>query len=157
MLRGGFFCRLANGAEGKIKFSILGPDGVPVFDPVENTESLFIVEAKEQGTYTFTMHHNGWFDEAQVTIILGVGERTAMSHDDVHDLSSEMKRVERTLREAQTETSYFWIRTKGHLQTIESVHRRAMFFATLEFIVMVGISFFNVYYIKGLLSKRTLL
>ncbi len=157
MLRGGFFCRLANGAEGKIKFSILGPDGTPVFDPVENTESLFVVEAKEAGTYTFTMHHNGWFDEAQVTIILGVGDRKAMSHEDVHDLSSDMKRIERTLREAQTETSYFWIRTKGHLQTIESVHRRALFFSFIELAVMVFISGFQVYYIKGLLSKRTLL
>ena len=142
-LRGGFFTRTATGSEGKITFTVMNPDGVVVYEGINQMEGLFVVEAKEVGMYTFSMRHDGWFDEAQVTIILGVGERSAMTTDDVSDMASMLKKVERTLREAQTETSYFWIRTKGHLQTIESVHKRVFWFSFIEFFVRVKLFFSN--------------
>eukprot|EP00439_Symbiodinium_sp_Y106_P050441 s1326_g6.t1 len=68
-----------------------------------------------------------------------------------------VKSIEKTLVDIQTESTYLWIRQKSHMKAVENIHTRVLSFCVVEFLILIGVSGFQVYYIKGLLSDRRVL
>merc|ERR1712072_783822 len=109
------------------------------------------------GTYTFVLSNHKWMQEKTITFMVGKGNQTHLQSEHLTSVEAEVKAIDRTLVDIQTESTSLWIRQKSHMKTVESIHTRILAFCVVEFLILVGISGFQVYYIKGLLSDRRIL
>jgi len=156
VIRGGFFAS-SKEETSSVDFQITNPHGDVVFEKTDEAEGLFHFTAKKKGTYTFIISNHKWMASKSVTFAVGTGNATVLQAEHLTGIDAHMKVIERTLKDIQTESTYLWIRQKSHMKTVESIHRRVFWFCVVEFLILVGISGFQVYYIKGLLSDRRVL
>lgn len=156
MIRGGFFAS-SKEETSSVDFQITNPHGDVVFERTDEAEGLFHFTAKKKGTYTFIISNHKWMASKSVTFVVGTGNATVLQAEHLTGIGANMQVIERTLKDIQTESTYLWIRQKSHMKTVESIHRRVFWFCVVEFLILVGISGFQVYYIKGLLSDRRVL
>lgn len=156
LLRGGFFAA-ASEETSSVEFSITDPKGTVIFEKEDEAEGLFHFIASQPGTYTFIISNHKWMTEKMVTFAIGKGNQTHLQPQHLQTMEDHVKAIDRTLVDIQTESTYLWIRQKSHMKAVESIHTRVLAFCVVEFLVLVGISGFQVYYIKGLLSDRRVL
>lgn len=156
LVRGGFFAS-ASEETSSVEFSITDPKGNIIFDKKDDAEGLFHFIAEKPGTYTFIVSNHKWMQEKMVTFALGKGNETHLQPEHLSSLEEHIRAIDKTLVDIQTESTYLWIRQKSHMKTVEGIHTRVLAFCVVEFLILVGISGFQVYYIKGLLSDRRIL
>mmetsp|Transcript_30356 Transcript_30356/g.72399 ORF Transcript_30356/g.72399 Transcript_30356/m.72399 type:complete len:98 (+) Transcript_30356:2-295(+) len=96
-------------------------------------------------------------EEKMVTFAVGKGNETHLQPQHLTTMEDHIKSIEKTLVDIQTESTYLWIRQKSHMKAVENIHTRVLSFCVVEFLILIGVSGFQVYYIKGLLSDRRLL
>lgn len=156
LIRGGFFAS-ASEEESSVEFSITDPTGSVVFEKNGEAEGLFHFIASTKGTYTFIVSNHKWMQEKVVTFVVGKGNQTHLQPEHLNTIEGHVKAIDRTLVDIQTESTYLWIRQKSHMKTVESIHTRVLAFCVVEFLILIGVSGFQVYYIKGLLSDRRIL
>lgn len=153
LLRGGFLAASDEGISS-IDFSILDPSGELVYERHDEVEGLFHFYTKESGTYTFVLGNHKWLEDKMVTFTVGKGNNTHLQSGHLEPLEDQIKTIERTLISIQTESTFLWIRQKSHMTAVETIHSRVLAFCIVEFLVLVAISGFQVYYIKELISGR---
>lgn len=156
LIRGGFFAS-SKEETSSVDFQITDPAGDRIFEKTDEAEGLFHFLARKKGTYTFIVSNHKWMQQKMVTFAIGKGNETTLQTEHLDTIDSHMQVIDRTLKDIQTESTYLWIRQKSHMKTVESIHRRVFWFCVVEFLILVGISGFQVYYIKGLLSDRRVL
>lgn len=156
LLRGGFFAS-AQDETSDVDFQITDPKGTVVYERSASAEGLFHFIAKKKGTYTFIISNHQWMHQKMVTFAVGKGNDTTLQTEHLDTMEAHVKSIERTLKDIQTESTYLWIRQKSHMKTVESIHQRVFWFCLVEFVILVGVSGFQVYYIKGLLSDRRMI
>merc|ERR1712113_535233 len=140
-----------------VEFSITDPKGNVIFEKQDDAEGLFHFIANKKGTYTFIVSNHRWMQEKMVTFAIGKGNVTHLQPEHIDSMDEQVKAIDKTLVDIQTESTYLWIRQKSHMKTIESIHNRVLSFCCIELLILIGISAFQVYYIKGLLSDRRIL
>mmetsp|Transcript_31954 Transcript_31954/g.71817 ORF Transcript_31954/g.71817 Transcript_31954/m.71817 type:complete len:251 (+) Transcript_31954:53-805(+) len=156
LIRGGFFASAAE-ETSTVEFSITDPKGNVIFEKKDQAEGLFHFMAKKSGTYTFIVSNHRWMEEKMVTFAVGKGNETHLQPQHLTTMEDHVKSIEKTLVDIQTESTYLWIRQKSHMKAVENIHTRVLSFCVVEFLILVGVSGFQVYYIKGLLSDRRVL
>mmetsp|Transcript_20557 Transcript_20557/g.44926 ORF Transcript_20557/g.44926 Transcript_20557/m.44926 type:complete len:288 (+) Transcript_20557:79-942(+) len=156
LFRGGFFASAAD-ETSSVEFTITNPDGEVIFEKKDEAEGLFHFHAEAAGTYTFIVSNHKWMQEKMVTFALGKGNETHLQPEHLVTIEDHVSAIDKVLRDIQTESTYLWIRQKSHMKTVESIHTRVLAFCVVEFLILVGISGFQVFYIKGLLSDRRVL
>jgi len=156
VLRGGFFAS-AGDETSSVDFKITNPAGDVVFDKADEADGLFHFMARKKGTYTFIVSNHKWMEQKMVTFALGKGNETTMQAGHVDAVDSQVQALSKTLRDIQTESTYLWIRQKSHMKAVESIHYRVFGFCIVEFVVLLGVTGFQAYAIKGMLSDRRIL
>jgi len=156
LVRGGFFAS-SEDETSSVDFQILDPSGDVVFEKNAEAEGLFHFITKKNGTYTFVVSNNKWMEQKVITFTMGKGNETHLQTEHLDGIDAHVKSIDRTLKDIQTESTYLWIRQKSHMKSVESIHRRVFWFCVIEFLILIGVSGFQVYYIKGLLSDRRVL
>lgn len=156
LVRGGFFAS-ASEETSSVEFTITDPVGAVIFEKKDEPEGLFHFIADKTGTYTFTVSNHKWMEEKMVTFAVGKGNETHLQPEHLETVEDHVKAIDKTLVDIQTESTYLWIRQKSHMKAVESIHARVLAFCVVEFLILLGISGFQVYYIKGLLSDRRIL
>lgn len=156
LLRGGFFAS-AEEETSSVDFQITDPTGDIIFSKNDQSEGLFHFIARKRGTYTFIVSNHKWMQSKMVTFAVGMGNDTTLQTEHLNTMDQHVKGIERTLKDIQTESTYLWIRQKSHMKAVESIHQRVFWFCFVEFLILIGVSGFQVYYIKGLLSDRRIL
>lgn len=156
LIRGGFFAA-ASEETSSVEVSITDPKGNVIFEKQDDAEGLFHFIAKLPGTYTFIVSNHKWMEEKMVTFAVGKGNDTHLQAEHLETMEDHVKSIDKTLQDIQTESTYLWIRQKSHMKAVESIHTRVLAFCAVEFLILVGITGFQVYYIKGLLSDRRVL
>eukprot|EP00933_Yihiella_yeosuensis_P040531 TRINITY_DN3485_c1_g1_i1.p1 TRINITY_DN3485_c1_g1~~TRINITY_DN3485_c1_g1_i1.p1 ORF type:complete len:257 (+),score=64.86 TRINITY_DN3485_c1_g1_i1:116-886(+) len=156
LVRGGFFAS-ASEETSSVEFSITDPKGNIIFTKEDKAEGLFHFIAKKAGTYTFIVSNHKWMQEKTVTFAVGKGNQTHLQPEHLTTMEGQVKAIDKMLVDIQTESTYLWIRQKSHMKAVESIHTRVLSFCVVEFLILIGVSGFQVYYIKGLLSDRRVL
>lgn len=155
LIRGGFFASVSGSEEtSSVEFSITDPKGNVIFEKTDQEEGLFHFLASQAGTYTFVVSNHRWMEEKMVTFTMGKGNQTHLQTEHLSTMEDHVKAIDKFLVDVQTESTYLWIRQRSHMKTVEGIHTRVVAFCVVEFLILVGISGFQVYYIKGLLSDR---
>merc|ERR1711879_233449 len=96
-------------------------------------------------------------EEKTVTFAVGKGNETHIHTEHLESLEDSVMAIEKNLVDIQTESTYLWIRQKSHMKAVDSIHTRVLSFCFLEFLILLGVSGFQAYYIKNLLSDRRIL
>jgi hypothetical protein len=156
LMRGGFFAS-SKEATSSVDFQVTNPHGDVIFERYGEAEGLFHFLAIKKGIYTFVVSNHKWMEHKMVTFAVGKGNETTLQAEHLDTVESHVQVIEKNLQDIQTESTYLWIRQKSHMKTVESIHRRVFWFCVVEFLILVGISAFQVYYIKQLLSDRRVL
>jgi len=156
LMRGGFFAS-SKEETSSVDFQVTNPHGDIIFERYGEAEGLFHFLAIKKGTYTFIVSNHKWMQHKMVTFAVGKGNETTLQAEHLDTVESHVQVIEKNLQDIQTESTYLWIRQKSHMKTVESIHRRVFWFCVVEFLILVGISAFQVFYIKGLLSDRRVL
>jgi len=156
LIRGGFFAS-ASEETSSIEFSVTDPKGNIIFEKKDQAEGLFHFITKKSGTYTFIVSNHHWMQEKMVTFAVGKGNQTHLQPQHLTTMEDHVKSIDKTLVDIQTESTYLWIRQKSHMKAVENIHTRVLSFCCVEFLILLGVSGFQVYYIKGLLSDRRVL
>jgi hypothetical protein len=156
LIRGGFFAS-ASQETSSVEFSIQDPKGNVIYEKTDEAEGIFHFVASTPGTYTFIVSNHKWMEEKMVTFAVGKGNETHLQPEHLETMEDHIRSIDKTLVDIQTESTYLWIRQKSHMKAVESIHARVLAFCVVEFLILVGISGFQVYYIKGLLSDRRIL
>mmetsp|Transcript_87257 Transcript_87257/g.154593 ORF Transcript_87257/g.154593 Transcript_87257/m.154593 type:complete len:248 (-) Transcript_87257:23-766(-) len=156
LIRGGFFASSSE-EESTVEFSVTDPKGNVIFEKNDQAEGLFHFIAKKSGTYTFIVSNHRWMQGKMVTFAVGKGNQTHLQPQHLTTMEDHIKAIDKTLVDIQTESTYLWIRQKSHMKAVENIHTRVLSFCCVEFLILLGVSGFQVYYIKGLLSDRRIL
>jgi len=156
LIRGGFFAT-AQEEESQVEVLILDPKGNKIYERNSAAEGLFHFLATEPGTYTFSISNANWMTEKSVMFTMGKGNSTHLQPHHVSSLEDRVKSIDKALMDVQAESTYLWMRAKSHMKAIENIHNRVFAFCLVEFLVLLGVSSFQVYYIKGLLSDKRVL
>lgn len=156
LIRGSYFASAADEASS-VEFQITDPHGDVIFKKEDSDEGIFHFIASQSGTYSFIISNHKWMTEKMVTFAVGKGNQTHLQPEHLSTLEEHVKAIDRTLVDIQTESTYLWIRQKSHMKAVENIHTRVLAFCVVEFLILMGISGFQVFYIKGLLSDRRVL
>jgi len=156
LVRGGFFAA-ASEETSSVDFSITDPKGNVIFEKHDEAEGLFHFVANKPGTYTFILSNHKWMQEKMVTFAVGKGNETHLQSQHLETIEDHVKSIDKTLVDIQTESTYLWIRQKSHMKAVEKIHTRVLSFCFMESLILLGVSGFQVYYVKSLLSDRRIL
>lgn len=153
LMRGSFFAS-SKEETSSVDFQVTNPHGDVIYERYGEAEGLFHFLAIKKGTYTFIISNHKWMQHKMVTFAVGKGNETTLQAEHLDTVESHVGVIEKNLQDIQTESTYLWIRQKSHMKTVESIHRRVFWFCVVEFLILVGLSYFQVHYIKSLLSSK---
>lgn len=156
LVRGGFFAASSE-QTSTVEFTIMDPAGTVIFEKNDEAEGLFHFIANQSGVYTFGLSNSKWMEDKMVTFAVGKGNETHLQSEHLVTVEDHVKDIDKTLIDIQTESTYLWIRQRSNMKTVEGIHSRVLTFCIVEFLVLIGVSGFQVYYIKNLLSDRRVL
>lgn len=156
LIRGGFFAS-SEDETSSVDFTILDPKSKTIYEKHGEPEGLFHFQSKMPGTYTIIVSNHKWMTDKMVTLAVGKGNVTHLQPSHLTTVLESAQAIEKTLVDIQTESTYLWIRQRSHMKAVESIHTRVLAFCVVEFLVLLSIAGFQVYYIKGLLSDRRVL
>uniref|UniRef100_A0A0G4FSA1 GOLD domain-containing protein n=1 Tax=Chromera velia CCMP2878 TaxID=1169474 RepID=A0A0G4FSA1_9ALVE len=154
-MRGGYFVS-TDEDESDVDFQITDPAGDVIFKKT-NAEGLFHFETKMSGSYSFIVSNHKWMQTKMVTFAVGRGNDTALAPAHLSTMDEHMSKIEMSLKDIQSESTYMWIRQRSHMKAVESTNGKVFWFSLLELLVLCVISAFQIYFIKGLLSDRRIL
>ncbi|CEM33699.1 unnamed protein product [Vitrella brassicaformis CCMP3155] len=155
LIRGGYFVS-ADEDQADVEFQITDPAGDVIYHKSQ-AEGLFYFETKMAGVYSFIVSNHRWVESKLVTFAVGMGNDTALQPTHLNPMEDHLSTIDRQLRDIQAESTYLWVRQRSHMKAVEGTKQRVLWFAAVQFIVLMGVSAFQVYYIKSLLSDRRIL
>eukprot|EP00386_Alphamonas_edax_P001499 GDKI01004498.1.p1 GENE.GDKI01004498.1~~GDKI01004498.1.p1 ORF type:complete len:277 (-),score=85.96 GDKI01004498.1:83-913(-) len=155
LIRGGYFVS-ADEDQSDVDFQITDPSGEVIFKRSQS-EGLFYFQANMTGSYSFIVSNHRWMQTKIVTFAVGQGNDTALQPAHLQSLDENIQKVDKQLKDIQSDSTYLWIRQRSHMRAVQSTNSKTFWFALVEFLCLLAVSAFQVYYIKGLLSDRRLL
>ena len=125
-----------------------------------SSEGLFEATAHKNGTYSLIMP-NPQSSQKLASFAFQYAEKEHVeSHLQPHHFTKaeeELEKVQSRLREIENETTYLWLHQKSHLKGVRVLTTRAWWFAALQFMVLMFMTAFQIYYVRGLISHRKLM
>jgi hypothetical protein len=158
LIRGAYFVIGSEKEEDHtgVDFVVTDPDGAIVYERRDKSEGVFSHTTAKKGTYSIMIGNHKWISGKQVTLLMGMGEHNALKPQDVTSVTEGFTRVEASLKEIQSESSYLWIRQKSHMKAVSTINSRVYWYFLFEFFILLAVSSVQIYYVRGLLSNRRL-
>eukprot|EP00923_Selenidium_pygospionis_P028858 GHVN01051601.1.p1 GENE.GHVN01051601.1~~GHVN01051601.1.p1 ORF type:complete len:391 (-),score=64.15 GHVN01051601.1:2545-3717(-) len=155
MIRGGFFVTATDEAS-ELDFTIMDPESRIIMKKKDH-EALFHFDCEMMGTYTFILSNRKWLESKLVTFAIGAGNETALTGEEVSSATVNARHINRMLQDIQSESQVLWSRTRSHMRSVTSMHRRMYWLALFQFIALISITAFQVYFIKHLVSHKRMM
>eukprot|EP01067_Filipodium_phascolosomae_P002353 Filipodium_phascolosomae@DN2375_c0_g1_i1.p1 len=155
LVRGGYFVS-GDDDSADVDFQVLSPTGVSVWKQ-SKSEGIFYFHTTMKGSYSFVVSNHRWLTPKTVTFAVGIGNDTTLHGSHLVTVDDGVHLLERQLKDIQSESGYLWIRQKSHMKKVASTKTRLLWFSILQFVVLIGVSFSQIYYIKALLSARRII
>ena len=158
LMRGAYFVIGAENDEAHtgVDVVVTDPDGIIVYERREHVEGVFSHVTNKTGTYSIMVGNHKWMSTKQVTLLMGVGEHNALNSKDLSSATDGIARIEASLKEIQSESSYLWIKQKSHMKAVSAINSRVYWYYLFEFLILLVVSSVQIYYVRGLLSNRRL-
>jgi len=157
LVRGAFF---VSSQESKdLTVVIKGPDDSELYRADRKKEGIFYFEASMRGMHHFHFTNHKFVEKLQVTVALHTGNCTDEPLDKSHitPVEAGILDIVKGVKDFQMEQQFAQMRQESHYKTVYSANRNLFWFSLLECVGVLGVSSWQVYYIKKILDHRRLI
>ena len=157
LVRGAFF---VSSQESKdLTVVINAPDESELYRADRKKEGIFYFDASQRGMHHFRFTNHKFVEKLQVTVAVHTGNCTDEPLDKSHITPVEAGILElvKGVKDFQMEQQFAQLRQESHYKTVYSANRNLFWFSLLECVGVLGVSSWQVYYIKKILDHRRLI
>jgi len=155
----GLSYQVTEGGALDIDCVIKGPDDSELFKMDRSSSAHYTFSASTQGVYKFCFGNTfSTVTRKQIGFIVTVGETNTQELAKAEHLSvleNSIMQVSEGLASIQSEQAYMRARERGHRSTTESTNERVLYWAVFEAIVLLCMSFGQIFYIKRSFETKT--
>lgn len=151
------------GTMAKYDLVITAPSGNKLYEVHTESEATFHLVPVESGPHRFCLRFNPDASPTRAVIYRDVLWNINIGYSEGHDKVEEtdtqylwhhVYQIDGQVQELKSTLNYLYWRERRHRQTVESTHKRTLFYAFLRCAVLVGASVGQVMYIRHMFSKR---
>jgi len=156
-VRGAFF--VSSKETKDIDLVIYDPSKALIYESRKKKEDLFHFEATRRGTYSFYFTNHKYVEKVQITFALHAGNSTesVLDKDHLSPVESTLMEVQKAVKDFQMDQQFAQLRQESHYKTVESANRNVFWFSLLECVGVVGVTCWQVYYVKRILDHRRMI
>lgn len=156
-VRGAFF--VSSKETKDIDLVIYDPSKALIYESRKKKEDLFHFEATRRGQYVFMFTNHKYVEKVQLTFALHTGNSTESVLDKEHlsPVESTLLEVQKAVKDFQMDQQFAQLRQESHYKTVESANRNVFWFSLLECVGVVGVTCWQVYYVKRILDHRRMI
>ncbi len=156
-VRGAFF--VSSKETKDIDLVIYDPTKTLVYESRKKKEDLFHFEAARRGQYLFMFTNHKYVEKVQLTFALHTGNSTESVLDKEHlsPVESTLIEVQKSVKDFQMDQQFAQLRQESHYKTVEGANRNVFWFSLLECVGVVGVTCWQVYYVKRILDHRRMI
>jgi len=153
--------QVVQGGHLDIDVTYKAPDGRVLYVNQRQTEGKTTFVTHVSGTYSFCFGNTmSTVTSKIISLVITVSNDDHHPKNDINDaakthevneLAGSLYELENGLNEVVKDQDYMKMRERAHRNTNESTNSRVIWWTTLEIVVLVGMSIFQVYYLKVLL------
>lgn len=158
-IRGAWFS--GNTDTNDIDFTIFDPLKNVVFQRKNKREAIFYFDAKRRGIYSFVFKNNKLLKKRTVTFALHCGNSTeeVLQKEHLDPLETELLTVQKAVKDFQLDFQFAQLRQESHYKSnlqsaVASANMNVFWLSLLECVGVIGVTSWQVYYIKKLLDNR---
>ena len=157
VLRGAWF--LASSDEKVIDFTITDPLKNVIFERKDKKEALFYLEVKRVGNYVFSFKNTKVIQGHSITFAYNSGNstNTVLKSEHLTPVENSLVGIQKSIKDFQVDNQFAQLRQETHYKTVSSANRNVFWFSLLESIGVIGVTAWQIYYIKRLLDNRRVL
>lgn len=150
------------GVAAKYDLVVTSPNGNKLYETLGESEATFHLVPTEAGTHKFCIRLNPERTQSRYVLArevlwninIGVGE----SHDKIQESDTQylwhhVYQLDGQLQELKSTLHYLYWRERRHRQTVESTHKRVVYFAMLRSCFLVAVSIAQVVIVRRMFSK----
>ena len=154
ILRGAWF--LASENTKDIDFKVQDPLKNIVFEKQGKKEVIFTIEANHQGIYLFTFESKKIIGSQPITFTYNSGNssNTVLKSEHLTPVESNLLDIQKSVKDFQVDNQFAQLRQEAHFKTVASANRNVFWFSLVESLGVVGVTAWQIYYIKKLLDNR---
>ncbi|KAI9915207.1 hypothetical protein PsorP6_007069 [Peronosclerospora sorghi] len=144
---------IVSSADSHIDVEVKNPDGVTIYRRVGDAEGQYRILPKQLGIYELCFT-NSDTDRKFVTHVTNtLQSQHPVKKEHVSVLAKYASHLDVRLGEIESELRLQLIRTDRHIKVEDEMNKHVVFYGALECIVYLFVCFYQVYYIKGLLTN----
>ena len=157
IIRGAWF--LSSGDSRDIDFAIYNPLQVAIFERKGKKEGIFYIESTGQGIYVFKFKNNKVMKSHTITFTFIIGNSTSQLLQSEHltPVEENLVKIQKGIKDFQVDHQFAQLRQETHYKTVASASANVLWFSIFESIGIVGVTAWQIYYIKKLLDNRRVL
>ena len=144
-----------------IDFTILDPLRHVIFQRKSKREAIFYFDANRKGIYSFIFKNNKILQKRTITFALHCGNSTSevLTKEHLGPIESEILTVSQAVKDFQLDLQFAQLRQETHFKSnfysaISSANRDLLWLSLLECAGIIGVTMWQVFYIKKLLDNR---
>eukprot|EP01017_Pseudomicrothorax_dubius_P012278 TRINITY_DN1493_c0_g1_i6.p1 TRINITY_DN1493_c0_g1~~TRINITY_DN1493_c0_g1_i6.p1 ORF type:complete len:257 (-),score=47.94 TRINITY_DN1493_c0_g1_i6:374-1144(-) len=157
-IRGAWF--VGHEGENSLDFKVVDPLGKEVYNNKDNKkEGIFYFDTHHQGNFEFRFYNPSFTTTQKVTFVLHCGNATdsLLTSTNIDPLEKKLRTIDKGIRDVHVETKFAAKRLDSHFQKVHSSHRRIYFLHIFESIAILGLTYFQIYYIKRILADKRII
>jgi hypothetical protein len=151
------------GTPAKYDLAVVAPSGSRLYEVTGEAEATFHLVPVEAGAHRFCLRFNADKSPSRAAVVrellwnINIGY--AEGHDKVEETDTQylwhhVYQIDGQIQELKSTLHYLYWRERRHRQTVESTHRRTVFYAALRCAVIVAASVGQVVFIRRLFNKQ---
>jgi len=156
-VRGAWF--IASGEKPDVELTIKDPFGESLIHQKNKKEDIFYFDAKSKGTFSFKFKNNKMLRNHVITFALHCGNSTEelLLSEHLSPLEEEIMGVQKSVKDFQVDQQFAALRQESHYKTLSGANSNVLWMSLVECIGVVGVTAWQLYYVKKLLDNRRVL
>lgn len=156
-VRGAFF--VSSKETKDLDMTITAPDDSVMYEALKQKEGIFVFDASQHGQYSFRFNNRKFVEKLQITLALHTGNSSDTPLDKTHITPVEggLLEIVRGIKDFQMEQQFAQLRQESHYKTVENANRNLFWFSLLECLGVIGVTTWQVYYIKKIMDHRRMI
>ena len=152
-MRGAFLLEEANSKKDAIDFKIIAPNKTTIFQS-SSIGAIFKLNLTHKGLYTILFHNKIHNKEVKPTLIMNSGQNLVIEKENLSETEKKMNQLFSFLKKYEQDNKLNrGFRKKGNIELSE-VNKYFFIFSLIETIVLIGVSFWQYYYLKHLFEIK---
>ena len=152
-MRGAFLLEEANSKNDKIEFKIIAPNNTVIFFS-NSFGAIFSLDLTDTGLYTILFNNRNLRKEVKPTLIMNSGQNLILEKENLNKTDIKFEALQRFVE--KYEENYKLnrgFRKRGN-EELTGTNKYFFLFSFFETLVLIGVSFWQYYYLKHLFEVK---